>query len=186
MDMPIIAQNIALVNRCSEIPEDYFALWWKWRTKKGVRPPASSSEAQLSGGRIRGGGFGFAISECPTCTRGCFPLLGARLVFGPADEMQSVLLSRRSRISSRSDFIPRSRDWSQSEQLAMPPADGFSWKKRASQRLALFFLRCVDRKDAELFFYIFLNKFCPRSFSAVIGMVIFVTSLPITANGIRI
>ena len=48
------------------------------------------------------------------------------------------------------------------------------------------FLARVDKKDAELFFYIFLNKFCPRSFSAVIGMVIFVTFLPITANGIRI
>ena len=165
MDMPIIAQNIALVNRCSEIPEDYFALWWKWRTKKGVRPPASSSEAQLSGGRIRGGGIGFAISECPTCTRGCFPLLGARLVFGPADEMKSVLPSQRSRISSRSDFIPRSWDLSRSEQLTMPTADGFSWKKRASQRLALFFLRCVDKKDAIQFYLLALkiSKFSQKN-----------------------
>ena len=65
--------------------------------------------------------------------------------------------------------------------------EGYAANKEKSNPVGLLrSLRRVDKKYAELFFYIFLNKFCPRSFSAVIGMVIFVTSLPITANGIRI
>ena len=43
--------------------------------------------------------------------------------------------------------------------------DGFSWKKRASQRLALFFLRRVDKKDAIQFYLLALkiSKFSQKN-----------------------
>ena len=87
---------------------------------------AMASEAQLGEERRGEGAPVLQFQSFRLAREGYFPLLGARLVFGAADEMKSVLLSRRSRISSRSDFITRSWDLSQSEQLAMPTADGFS------------------------------------------------------------